>query len=175
MMNVAVALLAVFVVVNLILTIGLIRRIRTMAQEGSSAPEIASKPQPGKRLGHFAVTTSEGRRFTERDLATGSHLVAFLSPTCPSCRAIKDQMAAGLAGESMVVFIAAFGDEQVAAEMVRALTPVAVTTLMADESAAEAFGSSAFPTLVRVVDGVITESGHRIDDLSRPLPVTAGA
>src|SRR5256885_10890265 len=78
-----VSLLGAFSLLNLVLTLGVISRLRD--QEGAPAGKARNlmlekdlSPAP------FVTTTTEGETFTDADL-TNPTLVAFLSVTCKFC------------------------------------------------------------------------------------------
>lgn len=70
---------------NLVLTVGVIRRLREHTEQLSRV--ALSSPDPilhvGDRVGDFAVTTTDGEQLSD-DRFTGRTLVGFFSPGCPA-------------------------------------------------------------------------------------------
>jgi thiol-disulfide isomerase/thioredoxin len=71
----------------MVVTVGLVRRIRTMAAESGSVTAPAAPPTLaiGESPAEFATATEEGRRFDRAGLSGGRSLVGFFSTTCEPC------------------------------------------------------------------------------------------
>ncbi len=85
----AVIIVGLFSLANLLLAIGIIRRLREHSEligRGSfGVPEVrVLKLAAGSAPAAFTATTADGRQLTS---ASGFTLVAFFSTTCPSCPA----------------------------------------------------------------------------------------
>ena len=77
-------------VLNLLLTVGVIRRLRQHTERLShlSAPGGAPEPvmlEAGAQVGEFAATTTDGEPVS-RDLLSGQTLVGVFAPSCSACR-----------------------------------------------------------------------------------------
>jgi thiol-disulfide isomerase/thioredoxin len=85
----AVVLLAVLTFANLLLTFGLVHRMRQHALLLTRLAQAARAPAPvlpaGTAIGPFAVRTVEGEPFSRGGL-DGPTLVGFFSPGCGDCR-----------------------------------------------------------------------------------------
>ncbi|MEY9893446.1 thiol-disulfide isomerase/thioredoxin [Catenulispora sp. MAP5-51] len=81
----AVILLSLFSVGHMVVTLGLVRRMRTMATETGSAPTAPPTLAIGESPAEFAATAESGRRFQRSGLSGGRNLVGFFSTTCEPC------------------------------------------------------------------------------------------
>ncbi|MEV4019591.1 hypothetical protein AB0J35_54830 [Nonomuraea angiospora] len=159
-----VALLGALCLVNLLLMLGLVRRLREHTKLLDALYEMvgmmgapgagAGGPAVGDVVGEFAATTVEGNRVT-RDLLPDGTVVAFLSPDCQGCREQIPQLASWAAGQDparvLVVVDSRSGDP---AQVVTALAPVAqVIVDDATKPLADTFGVHVFPTLLQLAAG----------------------
>lgn len=175
----AVILLGALCALDLLLTFGVVRRLRehTTALEGLHrggapvGPPIAGDlPALGKEVGPFTATTVDGTPLS-RDLLPANHVAVFLTADCPSC---KDQLpgltswaAAQDRSRTVVVIDGRLADP---AELVAALSPVA--TVVVESTAipvTDAYGVHVFPSFAVIADGRVTYSSL---DFFR-LPVSA--
>ncbi|MFG1943267.1 TlpA disulfide reductase family protein [Nonomuraea sp. NPDC048826] len=166
----AVILVGALCLLDLLLTFGVIRRLRehTTHLEGllntvgmGDAQRILGKP-----VGDFAATTTDGEPVS-RALLSGETVVAFFSPTCGPCKekapVFADLVRAhALDRQQVLAVVAGDGGEEESARMAGLLEPSArvVMDRGGEDSVAGAFQISAFPTfclvdaegVVRVVD-----------------------
>lgn len=162
------ALLAMLVLLNLLLTLGVIRRLREQASEADE--ERPPLPEVGTRVRDFTVTSLAGEPFTADHLTSGSRLVGFFSPLCKPCHRLKDELLARPPSERMFAFVV--GDRtdpqaETLAVALSAITEVAMVPI--GDRIHEAFDVQGFPALVRVTDGAVTAAAYRTADL-RALP-----
>jgi hypothetical protein len=151
----AVTVVGLLCLVDLLLTFGVIRRLREHSaalagQSGGSALEPML--EVGETVGDFVTTTVDGepilRAFVEQET-----IVGFLSPGCPPCRRRLPQFveAVRTAGRDRVLAVLTDTTEEEAAEMTAALSPVARVVVEADDGAlTKAFGVTAFPAFCRI-------------------------
>ncbi|MFD3513129.1 TlpA family protein disulfide reductase [Streptomyces sp. NPDC058657] len=84
-LTVAVLLLGVLGVFNLVLTFGVVRRLRERpASTARSDWDRATGLSPGARVGTFSTVDTGGRPLTDASLHEGL-VVVFVSPDCPAC------------------------------------------------------------------------------------------
>src|SRR5690349_17585185 len=89
-LSVAVVIVGVMCLVNLVLTFGVIRRLREHTELlNQRIVDRAAAPgpimlEPGGTVGDFSVTTTDGVGVSRSDLI-GRRLVGFFSPTCSAC------------------------------------------------------------------------------------------
>ncbi|MFJ6379536.1 TlpA family protein disulfide reductase [Kitasatospora sp. NPDC092039] len=143
-------------VLDLLLTLGVIRRLREhsdllAAPGGPGTVPVA--PEVGTPIGEFSVETTTGERLTDADLAEGA-LVAFFSPTCGPCRTklpkFVEHVAALPRGRNGALAVVV-GEPEESADFVRRLSAVTRTVRESSGGAlAGAFQAQAFPTLLTV-------------------------
>ncbi|MFJ5725978.1 hypothetical protein [Streptomyces sp. NPDC093149] len=82
----SVVLVGLLCVLNLVLTYGIVRRLREqVADVGGKALEVPrSVLGVGATVGSFSAVDTEGSSLTRDDLSEGQ-LVTFMSPGCPAC------------------------------------------------------------------------------------------
>jgi hypothetical protein len=184
----AVALLAVVLcLLDLVLTFGVIRRLREHAaalERLVAGPRPAGVPVPalvrpvgdpvalggappvGRRIGDFTARTVDGEQFATDRLADGT-VVVFVAADCASCRAQLPDLVRWAGGRdrahSLVVIDAQVADP---ADLVAALDPVAqVIVEPAGTAVTTAFGATAFPAYCVVDGGRVTASSLDLSEL----------
>lgn len=164
----AVVLLGVLCLLNLLLTIGILRRMRADALRSTGRDDGLFALRPGDPVGEFAAVTSDGDPVTHHDV-TG--VVGFFSTDCEACHDLLPsfvERARDLGRENVLAVVG--GDDPAS---VAALTPVARVVLADFDGGpmARAFRNEWTPALYVVgEDGRIAATGTRIDR----LPVPAG-
>jgi len=78
--------LAIAVALNLLLTFGLIARLREIAP---AAPAWAPSRLLGRVIGAFEVTATDGTVLTDKLVAARSTIVGFFATGCPACAALR--------------------------------------------------------------------------------------
>jgi thiol-disulfide isomerase/thioredoxin len=149
----AVVLVGLFCALDLILTLGIIKRLRehTELLSGRNGP----KPSIGlgEEVGEFTASTIDGESLTRDDLV-GETLVGIFSPTCKPCREKLPkfvEFAQAIPGGRERVVAAVVGDAELAAELVAQLRPVArVIQEDNDGTFSAAFQLRAFPTVLMI-------------------------
>ncbi|MEV6150532.1 hypothetical protein AB0L53_09335 [Nonomuraea sp. NPDC052129] len=159
----AVVLIGLLCVLNLLLTLTLIRRMRQMGGGGvqHAGPPIALRP--GSPVGEFAAVTVDGEPMSH-DTVAG--LVGFFSAGCEPCHKLLPRFtehARALGRENVLAVVA--GDD---AEAVEALVPVArVIVEDYDGPVADAFQNTWTPALYLLgSDHRVIATGGRVEDLS---------
>jgi thiol-disulfide isomerase/thioredoxin len=168
----AVVLVGTLCALDLILTLGVIKRLREhtelLTRQAGGAPSI----EMGEAVGRFATTTVDGETLTP-ELVADDTVVAFFSTTCAPCRAKLPRFAEAVrerpGGRERVLAVVA-GDD--ADSFVSQLNPVArVVTEGTDGAVGSAFKVQVYPLLLvagREGDGelVVTAVGIDVDDLA---------
>lgn len=161
---------------NLLLTLGVIRRLREHTDLLSrrvvdNPAEAKVMLDPGQEPAGFVVTAQDGGVIDSAMLAQRS-LVAFLSPGCDLCHEQLPEFI-GYAGhfsngrDATVAVVV--GDHEQAHELVSRLTPVAKVVLEDKDGAmCKAFDVKGYPAYAVVDGGVIVASGYRMDSLPAP-------
>ncbi|MFE7756766.1 TlpA disulfide reductase family protein [Streptomyces sp. NPDC057418] len=175
----AVVLVGLLCTLDLILTLGVIKRLREHGEQLAARTEGAAPPAlgVGEEVGRFTSVTVEGER-VDRELLDDETLVAFFSPNCTPCR---EKLPAFLAharersgGRRRVLAVVA-GNAEGGERFVEALGPVALVVREDyDGPVGAAFKAQAYPTLLLVAPDaagrlVVTADQVRLN----PLPLTA--
>jgi hypothetical protein len=119
----AVALLGIMCIVNFVLAMGIIKRLREHAEAISSRGTVPSPAlEPGAHVGDFATTSVGGLSVTS-ELITAESTIAFFSPGCGPCK------------EKLPSFIDY-------AKRMNGLQQYVIAVIVGEESEAVAFGST---------------------------------
>ncbi|WP_370965634.1 TlpA family protein disulfide reductase [Amycolatopsis sp. cg9] len=172
--------LGVLGVVNLVLLLGVVRRLREHAKAieaasagGGAAPEVMIAP--GTAPGAFTTSTTDGVTVSGEGLP-GSALIGFFTPHCGACTEqlprFLERAEAEPGGRAAVlaVVIGTDLDEDTRA-MARSFEPVAHTVIEPpDGPVASAFGVRGFPAVcVLDDDGRIASRGFVLEELTAPV------
>jgi hypothetical protein len=144
---------------NLLLTYGLIRRVRALDQRIGGGEALL--PHAGRRIEAFAASTTEGITVTEADLADGEHVVALLSAGCGSCESIVAELAERRSGTRPWLFLHDAHAEG-ADGLVAAARQAGRVALVDHGPVSIAFGVQSFPAVLRIVDGLVAGAGHNV-------------
>ncbi|WP_416900705.1 TlpA disulfide reductase family protein [Micromonospora echinospora] len=171
----AAVLVGLIATVNLLLTIGVVRRLREHTTE---LAELRSRSGTGggvsgmpvalpidARVGEFTATTVDERSVRLAELGERP-LVGFFSPGCQPC---KDRLpgflkyAATRAGGRENVLAVVAGTPQETAETVEQLRRVATVVVEPDQGPVQkAFGVKGFPAFLLVEKGVVAASDFEL-------------
>ncbi|NEA34324.1 thioredoxin-like domain-containing protein [Streptomyces sp. SID13031] len=155
--------------VNLLLTFGVIGRLREHTEKLSAWPlgtAADSTLAVGDSPGDFAATTTEDEAF-DRTSLLGGQVVGFFSPNCDSCKDLVpkfvEHAATTARGKGRVLAVVVVDNDEGAAEsLVRSLEPVArVVTERIGGAISSAFKVSGFPA-VYVLDNSGTVAASRL-------------
>jgi thiol-disulfide isomerase/thioredoxin len=82
----AVVLLTALCLINLVLTLGVVRRLREISREAGRVhdPTEAGRLPAGADVGAFSALTTDGTTVS-RETVNGPTLIGFFSPDCPPC------------------------------------------------------------------------------------------
>ena len=159
-------LLLVLVVVDLGLTVGIVRRLR-----GDLAP---LRPRTNPERGFRVSLDRDGAEWPAGAAAmlSGHALVAFVAPGCPGCERLRRQI--DTAGPPDVPFFVvgdpALGDPAAVLDHLRSWPATAHLVAPRSVDTLDSFGHpDTYPTLVLLSDGVVAASGHRLDDVAESL------
>lgn len=178
----AVVVLSIVVVLNLIFTLGVVRRLRDhedrLARIGTGIDSMGALQPPMVAPGsavHDFITLSVDDEPVSRAGLGGPTLVAFLSTHCSSCEDVVPGLAE-LAGafpggrSNVIVVIVAEDDDERAVGFVERFRPLARVVRDIDGGQLPtAFGLQGFPAL-GVVDerGVLLSAGYELADVAVP-------
>lgn len=161
----AVCVLALAVLLNLMLTLGLARRLRVASRTAGAATDPAV-PKAGTRVGPFSIPVVGGDAVTTDDLASGIVEAAFLSVGCEPCARVKQELLdRGPATRSLMTFVVGAGDDPAAQRIADDLSTVSseIAIVNVDSSVVKAFDIRAYPTLILLNDGVVQRAGWQLD------------
>jgi thiol-disulfide isomerase/thioredoxin len=175
----AVFVLALLSLLNLMLAVGVIRRLRDHTQRLDSLYERTGNPgsglEAGEVAGEFEATTSEGETLSAASLGERT-LIGFFSPSCGPCKELAPKFAEAAAGrDGVIAVIAGFPEEM--GDMLDLLTPVAKIVSGAPDGGplAKAFGVEAFPRVFLVDETrTVLAAGHTLDALDGFLTPARG-
>jgi thiol-disulfide isomerase/thioredoxin len=178
LLTAAVVIVGALCVIDLLLTMGVIRRLRehTELLAGSTQRVVGGGPiqllEEGTQVADFAATTTDGEPIS-REMLPAMSVVAFFSPGCTPCGALIPaftEYAATLPGGRAQVMAVVVGDTRQAGAYADQLTPVArVVTEGFEGPISEAFRSRTYPALF-VLDGAgrVLSSGTDMTVLPKP-------
>jgi thiol-disulfide isomerase/thioredoxin len=158
-------LLAGFAAFNLLLSLVLVRRVRPLQKliEERGIPD-QMLPRIGTSVAPFRVQMADGSVVTDEAVRTGTTLIGFFLPHCPSC----DRMVARMIEEPppwpLLAFVEGAPEDPDARAEVEKLAAVGRPGLASAEveRAVGLSDSAAFPTLVRIENGIVTAAGRRL-------------
>lgn len=174
----AVVLVGLICTLDLLLTIGVIKRLREHSSLLSSSGRFLASIAVGEEVGAFATSTVDGEPVS-RELLTGQTLVGFFAPGCKPCQKRLPEFVAyarQMPGGRDRVLAIVVGDGDDAAAYVTDLSPVA-RVVEEDSSGAlsTAFKAVAFPVVLLVApnaDGRLVVETDQVD-LRRPAVTAA--
>lgn len=157
----------VLCLLNLVLTLAIIRRIRTQEAQrsrGYSRPEMERlRDQP---VPDFTATTIDGRIVDQESLVGQHSVVGFFTPGCSPCHEQAPAFAAlGRTGRPAYAFIAADHHQDVgAAELCALVAPAEAVVVPLDQGLPAALGLRSFPAFLTVdASGVVRAANIRLD------------
>ncbi|WP_412543948.1 TlpA disulfide reductase family protein [Longispora sp. K20-0274] len=169
---VAVVLVGVLCLLNLFLSLGVIRRLRehTAALEELSAggrrPGIIM--DAGGTVGPFSAVATSGATVSG-DLLGGRALVGFFSPSCEPCKEQVPLFVAYAREFDGTVLAVAAGAATEVGDLVATLDGVGHVVVEADNGPVQrAFGTRGFPAMCVVDAGRVTAGGYQLDALVAP-------
>jgi thiol-disulfide isomerase/thioredoxin len=172
----SVVLVGILCGVNLLLTFGVVRRLKEHAELLAGTPRVVDHDPSvpvGSVVGEFSIATADGEVIA-RDSLDGGTVVGFFSPGCGPCEELLPRFveyAVSEGGRRRVVAVLAASDAE-AGEMVSQLAPVARVVVEGafGGPVSTAFGVRGYPALCVVAgDGTVVAGGSTMD----ALPVTA--
>lgn len=163
----AVVIVGVLCVLNLLLTYGVVRRLREHGDLLVRGPATARDLMAGAGsvVGEFTATTVDGDEVVADDLAAGT-LVGFFSLGCSGCLRelprFVDAAAAHPGGRDRVLAVVIAADED-AAEQVGVLSPRArVVVARPDAEIEKAFGVKGYPAFALLDAGRVVKASGKL-------------
>jgi hypothetical protein len=163
-LSTAVLLVGALGLLNLFLSLAVIRYLRTERIGQAWRPTGSDLTPLGTVITWLSVTTVDGARVTDAELRLGRVFVGLLRVGCPSCGEFVDKVAAGaltLPAKSLILVVADSQDEA-HPYLERLGNGIRVATTGQDSPELRAFGEvGAFPTFLRLDNGVVTIADYR--------------
>ncbi|MFI6689996.1 TlpA family protein disulfide reductase [Streptomyces sp. NPDC050485] len=168
----AVALVGALCVLDLVLTLGVVKRLREHTEMLASNSAVDTYTiNVGEQVGEFTASSVDGEEVTHQ-LRQDDTLVAFFSPTCGPCRDklpkfVDHVERGGITRDRVLVTVV--GDAEESRGFIEQLRPIArVVCERSDGELTAAFKVKAFPTVLKVSpDGaggaVVTANDVRLD------------
>ena len=165
--------IGILTLVNLVLGIGIIRRLRAhenILRTGGTPPLQATTVPAGEAPSEFEATAVDGTPVTRDDL-TGPALIGFFQPDCAPCAAQTEhfrQRAARMRGSDHHIWTVIAGPNE---QKVRSYAEHfdGLGTVVAERPGGpivQAFGVSGYPTFVLVdANGHLTAAQHTVAEL----------
>jgi peroxiredoxin len=175
---VVLVVLGVLGLVNLVLTLGLVRRVHAQSALLRMSIEGIENPRPimleaGAHVGPFAAATTGGDPVEHADLR-GPTLVGFLSASCPACAESLPSFVArarAVPGGRERVLAVVVGDDEATGELRERLAPVArVVVEHTAGPVARAFGVDGFPAFALLADDRVVASHFALDRVPEAVP-----
>ncbi|MDP4505391.1 TlpA family protein disulfide reductase [Nonomuraea turcica] len=155
----AVVLVGLLCMVNLLLTVGVIRRLR---RESLPPSMMAEDLSPGARVPQFAAMTTSGEPISH-ELLNGPALVGFFSRGCQPCKELLPlfvERARGTSDAVLAVVVADPGHDS-AADIERLSEVARVVTEVPGGPLQTAFKVNAYPTVITIdAADTVVSSGH---------------
>lgn len=167
----AVVILAILGMLNLLLTLAIVRRMRTGSEPSVDSARRPPEPLPaGSPIGRFTAATTDGANVSERDLRGGQALVGYFSPGCPPCQAELPRFvtyAAGLDRERVLAVIVDGTGSDAAGDEAGVLAAVArVVVASGGDTVVDALSAHGYPAVFLLdEDGRVVAADATVDGL----------
>ncbi|WP_406039825.1 hypothetical protein OG799_29695 [Micromonospora sp. NBC_00898] len=164
MLSAIVAVVGIVLAGNVVLTLALARRMKELENSGGSRHGDPF-PARGTRVGRFAAVDLDGTTLTNQDLLEGVTFAAFLMPGCGPCEEVRSALH-GLSPQQgqLMVFVAGDAANPETQKIVGSLPDRArVLVASAAGDLFSAFGVTAFPTVMKLVNGVVEMAASRVE------------
>ncbi|MFF4623418.1 TlpA family protein disulfide reductase [Nonomuraea jabiensis] len=167
---VAVVLVGVLCLLNLLLTVGVIRRLRKQAASAASLPPMEEGLAIGEKIPEFAATTTGGEPISD-ELIEGPALIGFFSPSCQPCRELMPRFIdhARRSPAAVLAVVVTDSDKEAVADVERLAEVARVVVEVPHAAIQSAFRVTGYPTVFEIgADG-------RVTDNDPVLPATVSA
>ncbi|TDD21523.1 TlpA family protein disulfide reductase [Nonomuraea diastatica] len=167
----AVVLVGLLSMVNLLLTVGVIRRLRQQAvRQDFDEPMTRGGLAPGERIPEFAATTTKGEPISG-ELLGGPAMVGFFSAGCRPCKDLLPLFVerARQTPDAVLAVVTAGSDEDPAPYVEQLAQVASVVSEEPQGPVQSAFKVAGYPTVFLIdADGTVADSDYI-------MPTTAGS
>ena len=166
LLTLVVIVLAAISVLHLFLTFGLIARFRAFQDSTTIVPRDPDLPARGEVVQPFEATSSTGTTLSTATFATGAKLVGFFMPRCRPCEEARERLLDDPPTLPMIAFVHGNAEDAACQELGESLGRIAqVAYTESNESIMRAFRQAGFPTFIRVENGTVAVSSHKLSDV----------
>jgi hypothetical protein len=161
--------LSIAVAANFLLLLAVVRKLRL---QRPAPPSVVDLPRVGMKAPAFAVRDSDGRSIDDGFYPKpGEAVVAFLSDDCPPCERVKAELARDPIAGPFLAFVqtASGGSQQTEFAAALARTGARTVLLKQGSDIPGRFSVSAFPTLLKLRDGIVVASSVSLADVRVPV------
>jgi thiol-disulfide isomerase/thioredoxin len=148
----ALTLIGAITILNLVLTLAVIRRVRDIAAGPVEATAPGILPAAG-----FAV----GPLPQAGDLTRGRRTIIMLTPSCPPCQKLLGELETGDDEYARDGLVCVVGEPDELAPIAARL-PGYRTVAIGEDVAQSVFGVTGFPAVLSLDGGVVTRVGHEL-------------
>jgi hypothetical protein len=175
-LTVAVAFVGVLCLLDLVLTLGVVRRLRDHSERLAALqapPDETAIAGQGDHIAPFTASTVDDETVSAADLVEPT-LVAFFSPDCPACEQQLPKFVTyarafpGGPGRTLIVITSRTGGAKYHTALAGLGRIVTEAELTGDVQ--KAFSTRGYPAFLVVVDGVVAQSSHAVGDLPQHQP-----
>lgn len=161
----ALVAITIVVVINFLLSMAIIRRLRTQGPIGR--PSIGL-PRSGMAVPQFSMASTVGDEISTNWIEKQpSVLVGFFAASCPACSRLKDTLRRTPPADPLVAFLRQPGEQEVVDlelhEVLAAFGPV--ISFDASSEITHKFHVEGFPTLIRFENGTVAAAAHTLRGL----------
>ncbi|HEY0987155.1 MAG TPA: hypothetical protein VGD80_08890 [Kofleriaceae bacterium] len=165
-LTLVVVVLAASSVLHLFLTFGLIARFRAFQDSTAIVPRDPDLPARGDVVQPFEATSSTGAPLSAATFASGAKLVGYFMPHCRPCDQARTRLLDDPPALPMIAFIHGNTEDAACQELGESLGKIAQVAYTArNESIMRAFRQAGFPMFIRVENGTVAASSHKLSDV----------
>lgn len=174
MTSLTVLVLAILTLFNLLLTVGVVRRLRKHSEllsalDGGVPVGVGPvKPAVGEVLPDFAVTTVQNAIVTRQNMTKGTAVLGFFTTDCAPCLTLFPDFLKHLSErryDNALIVLNASADGR-AQDMARQAGSLAHVAVVADiDDVAGDLGVDRFPTVISTTGGVVRSNGASLGTL----------
>jgi len=169
----AVVVLALLVVIDLLLTLAILRRLRSHSERLARFEALDSLPEPappGEIIGAFTATTIAGATISDTDLRDHATTIGFFSPSCGPCAEQLPSFENRARTHRSFAFVIDEGEPS--QDLADRLAEVATVAVVASDSpATQAFSVIGYPVIFEVDTGArVVASAYDVGSMPQLVP-----
>lgn len=169
-LSVVLTAVGVIAAADFLLSLAVIRRLRVQAAQRAEEAGI-DVPATGHRVPELELETIAGDQIDHEFYGGRSVVLGFFSPDCPACERLKSDLQREPLSQPLLAFVRlpSQGQRENPA-LIEGLQNAGaqIVRYRQGDAVAEGFAVRAFPTLLRVEDGVTVAAGFRRRDIETP-------